>query len=95
MAESKQVLEQIIEKPVDYLAYPNGKFRKDFNHQHKELAKDLGFKAAFSTDWGCISGKRNDQFALKRFTPWDKSESRFNLRLALNFSEHYMRQFAS
>jgi peptidoglycan/xylan/chitin deacetylase (PgdA/CDA1 family) len=94
MIESKLMLESIVEKKVDYLAYPNGKLNKDFNEQHKILAQKSGFKAAFSTDWGCISNSSSDEFAYKRFTPWDKTESRFNLRLALNFSDRYTRRFS-
>ena len=92
MLKSKRQLEEIIGKPVDFIAYPNGKKNIDFNEKHQELAKECGFKAAFSSDWGCIN-KSDDPFYFKRFTPWDATESKFSLRLALNFSGLYTRLF--
>lgn len=89
--ESKLQLEKITGKPIDFLAYPNGKYNVDFNDTHQKIAKECGFKAAFSTNWGCVSPKTNNYFALSRFTPWDITEFKFNLRLALNFSETYTR----
>lgn len=89
--ESKLQLEKITGKPIDFLAYPNGKYNVDFNDTHQKIAKECGFKAAFSTNRGCVSPKTNNYFALSRFTPWDITEFKFNLRLALNFSETYTR----
>lgn len=91
MMLSKQYLEKITNKPVNFLAYPNGKYQVDFNDNHQRIAKECGFTAAFSTDWGCISPKNNNLFSLSRFTPWDVTEFKFNLRLALNFNEKYTR----
>ncbi len=93
MLTSKRQLEKIIGKPVDFIAYPNGKKNIDFNESHQELAKECGFKAAFSSDWGCISSTSNDPFSFKRFTPWDATEAKFSLRLALNISGLYTRLF--
>lgn len=83
--KSKDILEEIIEAPVEYFAYPNGKFGQDYNEQHMGMAKNIGFKAAFSTDWGCLTNLTRDRFKIKRFTPWDKTEFSFCLRLALNY----------
>ncbi len=83
--QSKDILEQIIKEPVDYFAYPNGKYDRDFGHQHIEMVRSLGFKAAFSTDWGILDNFQLDAFKIKRFTPWDETELRFTLRLALNY----------
>jgi len=88
--ESKTRLEKIIGKPIDFLAYPNGKKYIDFNEQHEKIAKICGYKGAFSSDWGCIA-KNNNNFSYKRFTPWDKTEIRFCLRLALNFNKLHNR----
>ena len=90
ICESKRILEKIIENPVDYFAYPNGKKNIDFNLSHQKIVKECGFKAGFSTDWGSIS-ESDDFYSLNRFTPWDHNEIKFSLRLALNFNEKYTR----
>jgi len=90
IAESKHKLEHIIGAPVKFFAYPNGKSNTDFNEEHQKLVKACGFDAAFTTDWGCIESL-NNPYKLKRFTPWDVTESKFSLRLALNFSGLYSR----
>ncbi len=88
--ESKTHLENIIGAPVDYFAYPNGKFQQDFNADHIEMVRQLGFKAAFCTEWGVVTPDKDCLFQLKRFTPWDKNPAKFCLRLALNtFVERY------
>ncbi|WP_057833114.1 polysaccharide deacetylase family protein [Colwellia sp. TT2012] len=91
--ESKKVLERIISAPVDFFAYPNGKKGIDFNEYHQQLVKECGFKAAFTTDWGCIDSSSSTPYALKRFTPWYLSEVMFNLRLALNFNKVFTELF--
>lgn len=83
--QSKTILEEIISQPVDYFAYPNGKFKQDYDLRHIEMVESLGFKAALSTDWGALAHYQKDRFRIKRFTPWDKTEFKFILRLALNF----------
>jgi peptidoglycan/xylan/chitin deacetylase (PgdA/CDA1 family) len=83
--KSKDILENIIEAPVEYFAYPNGKYGKDYNEKHMRMAEELGFKAALSTDWGSLTNLTNDRFKVKRFTPWDEKEFYFCLRLALNY----------
>lgn len=91
--ESKKVLEDIISAPVDFFAYPNGKKGIDFNEYHQQLVEECGFKAAFTTDWGCIDSSSTSPYALSRFTPWDVSEGKFSLRLALNFNKVFTELF--
>lgn len=93
IVESKQRLEKIIGVPVKFFAYPNGKSNVDFNDKHQELVKACGFDAAFTTDWGCIESSSGNPYELKRFTPWDVTEAKFSLRLALNFNSLYSRLF--
>ncbi len=83
MLSSKNILEGILNNSVDYIAYPNGKSEYDFNELHQQQAKDIGFKAAFSTDWGCNNNE--NLFALKRMTAWDLNEVKFVIRLALSY----------
>ena len=54
LLESKQLLEEHLQKPVDYFAYPYGQ-RKDFGYATPELLEEIGYKAAFTTLW-----KRNN-----------------------------------
>ena len=82
---SKIIIEQIINSPVEYFAYPNGKYGKDFDNRHIKMVKDLGFLAALSTDKGVFNDEGTDVFQIKRFTPWDETEFKFVLRLALNY----------
>jgi len=54
LQESKQILEQHLQKNVDYFAFPFGQ-RKDFGCATPELLQEIGYKAAFTTLW-----KRNN-----------------------------------
>jgi peptidoglycan/xylan/chitin deacetylase (PgdA/CDA1 family) len=97
IADSKQLLEQIIESPIEFFAYPNGKYQQDFNDDHVSIVEKLGFKAAFSTEWGVAQPDVDGAYKLKRFTPWDRSPSKFCLRLAMNTlaERYYFRFFKS
>ena len=87
LLDSKNKLEQIVISPIKFIAYPNGKLHKDFTLAHQNIAKECGYEAAFSSDAGCISSFDNEQFSLKRFTPWDTNEIKFILRLVLNYGK--------
>jgi len=86
IAGSKAILEEILEKPVHYFAYPNGKPYEDYMPEHIEIVKDLGFYGALSTAKGVATGE-SDFFQLPRFTPWDDGQFKFMLRLIGNYSE--------
>lgn len=77
---SKQVLERLLGEPVPLFAYPNGKPGEDYAPESVELARQAGFEAAVSTQWG-VSTRHTDPFQLRRFTPWDRQLWRFGLRL--------------
>ena len=81
--QGKIALEEIIGQPLNLFAYPNGRPGMDYNDSHVELVKRAGFNAAVATSWG-VAGPRSDHFQLPRFTPWDKTASRFLLRMVLN-----------
>ena len=85
--QSKAILEGIINSPIEYFAYPNGKFGLDFDVTHIEMVKKCGFLAALSTDKGILKDQKDDGFQIKRFTPWDETELKFVLRLALNYCQ--------
>lgn len=81
--QNKTILEEIISEPLDLFAYPNGKPGVDYNQDHIQMIKQAGYQAAMSTSPGA-STSNLDPFQLPRFTPWDKTGSRFLTRLALN-----------
>ena len=83
IANGKEMLEGIIRGPVRLFAYPNGKPQRDYLPQHREMVKRLGFDAAVSTAHGA-AGTGSDGYQLPRFTPWDRGDLRFSLRLAQN-----------
>lgn len=80
---SKQFLENLLGESVGLFAYPNGKPGEDYSPLNAQMVRDLGFEAAVSTQWGA-SGRGDDLFQIRRFTPWDRSKLRFALRIAQN-----------
>ena len=83
IAESRERLEELLGERCGLFAYPNGKLGRDYLPAHVEMVRSIGFDAAVSTNWGSNS-KKTAQFQLSRFSPWDKQEWRFGLRLAAN-----------
>ena len=81
IAASKRRLEAITEKPVTLFAYPNGRPGKDYTPRDVGLARAAGFDAAVSTAQG-FADVASDRFQLPRFTPWDRTLSRFAVRMA-------------
>lgn len=76
-------LEEIIGGRVRLFAYPNGKPQLDYRREHVELVRELGFEAAVTTAWGAAR-TGNDLFQLPRFTPWDRANWRFGVRMTTN-----------
>lgn len=83
IGHSRRQLESILGEPVELFAYPNGKWSVDFDRQSVEIVRELGFKAAFTTEWGG-AGRGTDRLLIPRFTPWDRTRLRFGLRMAAN-----------
>jgi peptidoglycan/xylan/chitin deacetylase (PgdA/CDA1 family) len=81
MEDSRSKLETELDDAVELFAYPNGK-AQDFNEFHKALAKDAGFKAAFSTLHG-MNTTETDPFAFRRGGPSEQTLPEFALKLAL------------
>ena len=80
---SKNFLERLLGEPVSVFAYPNGKPGEDYTPQSVQVVRELGFDAAVSTSWG-TSGARDDEFQIRRFTPWDLGRLRFAARMLAN-----------
>ena len=83
IADGKEMLEGIINAPVQLFAYPNGKPNKDYHAIHVKMVKEVGFDAAVSTAWGAVRS-HDDLFQIPRFTPWDKNELFYTLRMLRN-----------
>jgi len=61
MASSKAKLETILNRKINYIAYPYG----EYNETVIKAAKESGYKLAFSTDFGWID-KNNNIYSLGR-----------------------------
>jgi peptidoglycan/xylan/chitin deacetylase (PgdA/CDA1 family) len=61
LIESKKTLENILQRPVEYLAVPSGAY----NRAVKTLAKEAGYKAVFCMLKGS-NNKKSDRYALRR-----------------------------
>ena len=81
--EGRRRLQKIIDAPVEVLAYPNGKPKRDYDGRHVAMAKRLGFRAAVSTAPGAARSG-DDPFQLPRFSPWDTSLLKWSARLLDN-----------
>ncbi len=83
IAQGKIDLEKITGAPVRFFAYPNGKPGRDYLPVHPKMVSESGFEAAVSTAWGAAR-HGDDLFQLPRFTPWDKKEWPYVLRMLRN-----------
>lgn len=81
--QGRRRLQEITQRPVRLFAYPNGRPDDDYTIHTTELVRQLGFAAAFTTVQG-VAGRNADLFQLPRFTPWDKGDLKFGLRMARN-----------
>ena len=80
LIQCKATLEAITGCAVDLFAYPNGKLGQDYDERHVQMAREIGYKAAFVTVTHSVS-KNTDMFQIPRGCPWDKSPLLFQLRL--------------
>jgi peptidoglycan/xylan/chitin deacetylase (PgdA/CDA1 family) len=83
---SKLCLEELLQQQVDVFAYPNGKPDLDYRVEHRDMVEELGFKIAVSTHWG-VSTRQSDTFQLPRFTPWDRQQLKFAIRLLAGYRQ--------
>jgi peptidoglycan/xylan/chitin deacetylase (PgdA/CDA1 family) len=86
IAEGKEQLEKLLDKELNYFAYPNGKPGQDYHLEQVRIVEECGFSAAVSTQWG-VNTQNSDYFQLSRFTPWDKKIEKFMLRMALMYKK--------
>ncbi|MDZ7752509.1 MAG: polysaccharide deacetylase family protein [Gammaproteobacteria bacterium] len=84
IAGAREVLEGVIGEKVRLFAYPNGIPGYDYEQVHVDLIRRLGFMAAASTRWG-VADRNTDRFQLPRFTPWDRTPTRFMYHMVQNY----------
>ncbi len=80
---NRALLHDLIGKEPVVFAYPNGRPMQDYQYEHVQLIKELGFSAAVTTAWG-VATQECDRFQLPRFSPWDNDPKRLVLRLLKN-----------
>lgn len=83
ITNSKTSLESLLGEPVSLFAYPNGKPDVDYSARHVAMVRQAGYVAAVSTAPGAAM-QTTDIHQLPRFTPWDRTRSRYGLRLLAN-----------
>ena len=83
ISESKRTLESILGDRVSLFAYPNGKPDVDYTPESVDVVRELGFDAAFTTQWA-VATAATDVCQIPRFTPWDRTKFRFGARLLGN-----------
>lgn len=75
----KTRIEEELQKPVDYFAYPNGR-EEDFTSFSKQILREVGYQAAVTTMWG-INNQATDRMALRRGGPWESNIALFASKL--------------
>lgn len=76
---SKQAIEWYLKKPVNYIAYPNGKYTVEAEN----VSKEAGYRAGFMADYG-LSHKEPQRYVLTRIPIFGANNHtlfRFKLRL--------------
>lgn len=86
IAAGRDRLQDLLQERVPLFAYPNGQPASDYSTASVRLVQEAGFDAAFSTAWGAAAVGA-DVFQLPRFTPWDRTRTRFGLRLLRNLRQ--------
>jgi peptidoglycan/xylan/chitin deacetylase (PgdA/CDA1 family) len=72
-------LTSIVGERPTLFAFPNGKRGEDFDSRHVAMVQRLGCAYSFTTEPGAASSAVG-RYELPRFTPWDRTRARFQLR---------------
>ena len=78
-SECKRRIEEELQSPVRYFAYPNGR-EEDFGLWNKDLLRSAGYQAAVTTIWG-MNYRSTDPMELRRGGPWEDSAAMFAWKL--------------
>jgi peptidoglycan/xylan/chitin deacetylase (PgdA/CDA1 family)/CelD/BcsL family acetyltransferase involved in cellulose biosynthesis len=79
VTECKRRIEEELQQPAGYFAYPNGQ-PEDFAASNKELLRAAGYRAAVTTIWG-MNYQSSDRMELRRGGPWESSPALFASKL--------------
>ncbi len=83
---SRSQLQDIVGAPVRSFAYPNGRPGRDYLRRDVDLVRAAGFEVAVSTAWGAVT-RRTDPLQMPRVASWDRTATRYALRLTRAFTE--------
>jgi peptidoglycan/xylan/chitin deacetylase (PgdA/CDA1 family) len=75
VSECKRRIEEEIQQPVYYFAYPNGQ-DGDFDAVTKEVLRTAGYRAAVTTIWG-VNYRTTDRMEMRRGGPWESDPALF------------------
>lgn len=79
VSECKRRIEDELQAPVSFFAYPNGR-EEDYGAWNKALIRKAGYQGAVTTNWG-INYRSTDHMELKRGGPWEESKTMFAWKL--------------
>jgi peptidoglycan/xylan/chitin deacetylase (PgdA/CDA1 family) len=79
ISECKRRIEDELQDPIQYFAYPSGKDH-DLAEWNKKLVQKAGYDAALSTKWG-VNGPFTDFMEMRRGGPWEKDPALFAAKL--------------
>ena len=79
VTECKRRIEQELQIPVDFFAYPNGR-EEDFGKWNKAAIRHAGYRAAVTTIWG-QNYRSTDPLELRRGGPWEESPAMFAYKM--------------
>lgn len=80
LAESKNVLEEQLRRPVKYFAYPFGQ-KKNFLPERLSLVREAGYRACFSGFGGFVYPSRKDKIIPREPVPYFRSLLNLELHL--------------
>ena len=79
IGECKRRIEEELQTPANYFAYPNGR-KEDFGEWNKAMLREAGYQAAVTTIWG-VNYPSTDCMELRRGGPWETSQALFACKL--------------
>jgi peptidoglycan/xylan/chitin deacetylase (PgdA/CDA1 family) len=78
---NKKYLEKVTNKALDFIAFPNGLYGRDYTTEHCDIAKKLSYQYGFSTNDGGVLAD-TPPFTVPRFMPYRKQLPLFVLSIA-------------
>jgi peptidoglycan/xylan/chitin deacetylase (PgdA/CDA1 family)/CelD/BcsL family acetyltransferase involved in cellulose biosynthesis len=79
ISECKRRIEQELQAPVEYFAYPSGR-EQDLGVTSKQILRSAGYRGAVTTIWGA-NYRATDPMELRRGGPWETNAALFAYKL--------------